>query len=1037
MGWQELVKNVEDFISNVTNGLNRFAVESVVGGTQKVTVATPGPLSTSLDTDGSGGQDLRVWIAPEADLFQGEVGAAVTLQRLGDRPPAGLSLTVWIGLDGGVGNVGAAPQSMKFAFVGVDCPRGQVLPKELKFRIRMKAVGTGTEVGLRIETTQATAPLSVRGGMLTSPVTVVNNIRIGSPKTATEGNDVRLEIGGPADSPLSLTEDDPLSVRVTSAGDTTVQYEAPRPLPLSAAAELRSPGASRRIRFATTRMPERLSAVVGTGMVTVDPAESMTADVRVSGLRLPTPFTPFTDATGRLTLARPVQAAWTAAPLKVAITPVPSAAEGPPLLALNALLYTGGEQSPPVPRQALVAEYLDGKDAWLAVDSLSALHVEREAETVSATVTLADPLPGEASLPARSLRAYAALADGTLVDVRASRLDADEPRGSTGTLKGLLRLVSGLVRVELSGRLRHLRALYADATARTEAWCALTPPRLQFELESGTNPMRLALTPSAAFVLTADRRARTADGGLAAFARLAGRLLVNAPVRGHYGTVPRLPGVGGAAAADCSLTFHHDAAETAYPPELVGMSLRYDTGVNKDAAPRTIRAVAPGVLTTDPFKFRPAEGDTFTVVATTALLEADSRTAPRTPGGVSATVSAAAEQGLRLATRFHPQFVRRTARSLLEAGPVPLPLETVAIAARLEGVRRASLDPPIRAGQGDLQVTVLLDRDRPRRSLRYAEDRRWDVPETVRAQLPDLPPGPGAGPYARVLLADAPDTITFGGTAGPGTRSWTVTRTGGTGRGWLWMLTEELRRTGQMAGLGVLCADLIDLPTTTTVTLSDGLPDVRRDGGAGDVMWTPDAGWLPPSSQSLTVQGNLDVSDVLYCSFQPGPAGSGATYPALGKDQWSLIAIPFARLFDTGAALQRFTLWSLEEGKPDNPDRDTRIALEVTGLRADLDLDRFGLMASQGLRSYSYPLRGRLLSAEIQLEQYTGAWMVGGGQAPDYERPAEDTGLWFLRAVRMFKVPPFDPISDAYFGNTGGPGVGNRPRLYPKPRRRP
>ena len=89
-------------------------------------------------------------------------------------------------------------------------------------------------------------------------------------------------------------------------------------------------------------------------------------------------------------------------------------------------------------------------------------------------------------------------------DVRASQAEASQPQGNSGTLSGSVDLDTGTVRGEISGRLRHLRALYDDGTARNEAWTVATPPTLRFSYEN-TDCIRFLLTPEAAMAVTADR----------------------------------------------------------------------------------------------------------------------------------------------------------------------------------------------------------------------------------------------------------------------------------------------------------------------------------------------------------------------------------------------------------------------------------------------------------------------------------------------------------------------------------------------------
>ena len=76
---------------------------------------------------------------------------------------------------------------------------------------------------------------------------------------------------------------------------------------------------------------------------------------------------------------------------------------------------------------------------------------------------------------------------------------------------------------------------------------------------------------------------------------------------------------------------------------------------------------------------------------------------------------------------------------------------------------------------------------------------------------------------------------------------------------------------------------------------------------------------------------------------------------------------------------------------------------------------------------------------EIRLKNYTGAWALAkdADLLPDiYERPDEDTGSWFLRAIGKLG------IADTYFGNTAGtspagPGRGRKGRPTYEQNRRP
>jgi hypothetical protein len=361
-----------------------------------------------------------------------------------------------------------------------------------------------------------------------------------------------------------------------------------------------------------------------------------------------------------------------------------------------------------------------------------------------------------------------------------------------------------------------------------------------------------------------------------------------------------------------------------------------------------------------------------------------------------------------------------------------------AVAARVEGILSLAVPPPIGPGQGPLAADIEFDPARPRRSVRYAENRRWIVPESVREGLPpSMPSDERLVPQVRALLANAPDSISIRSNVSPGAtpsspvHSYLLTRSGGDGQGWIWALTEQRRRNGVMVGVGVISLNLTALPRSLGLILADDLDNVRRHTAPRDVMWTWSLGWRQPGSQAVIVSGDLRVERVVSASFWSGvevPLGPGtiASYPGRDLDQWDLTTVPFAHLHDAGVGDQRLTIWTLDGNDWYDPDRQSGLGVEATRLSADLDLDRYRALLSPARRSYaSIPW---VKQAEIQLQGYTGAWLLDGSSATNpvpYERPDEDTGFWFLRAIN--KLPG---IGDAYFGNTSG-NINGRQRLYP------
>jgi hypothetical protein len=1060
MWWRKLLESLGRLISNLGRSVDRFYVETRMGSTRAWFLLAPSPpfpaVWNNLDIDGSGGADLRIRITPTVALPPD--GFTITIERVGSGT-ADVSATVFIGVDDGVYPPGTPPAQMDFAFVGFEGEPGKVAPERLQVFFRQRDVGGNTEITAEISARNAQGPLRVRGGLMTSPVTLQAarggvlggpvTIRAGSIARATELTDVILGISLPSGG--TVTIDPPIRVQAVSATTgTTVAYSAPEVLVLDADATIRSPSSSSRVRLHTGRMPASLNASVSDTEVVIHPAESLTLDVRAVGLPLPLEFT---SASVQLTIpGLPLRVAWGPSPVIINVG-LQSGATGAFAVRINTQLLTGSHtietlKSPPQPRQAVVAEYVEypaqqqdpeRRELWAAVNALGHLRVTMQqtgaATSVAATLTLVDPVSdGAVSVPSRSMRLSARTANQLAADVRVSELVADSSRGGAGTLSATVDLDTGSVKAKVSGRLRHLRALYDDGAARTEAWTVATPPNLTLTYDN-TDRLRFELVPDAAMAVTADRRT-VVGGGLVGFDRLFARLLLNAPVRGHYGMIPRQPTVQGTAAAGSFVTVHRDAANTDFPPELVGMSLRYENGKNKGQT-RAITAAATGILWTDPFEFTPSVGDMFVVVATDMLLQASDKLAhPSTRRGVSASVSAARLRDQRIATRIHPQVVQHTNSELLLAESPYSGAARDAVAARVEGILSVAIPPPIGPGQGPLAADIELDPARPRRSVRYAENRRWSVPESVRVALsPWVPSDQRLVPQVRALLADAPDSIfirtsvSAGATPSSPVHSYSLRRSGGGGQGWIWALTEQQRRNRELAGIGVISLNLVALPQSLGLILADDLDDVRRHTAPRDVMWTWSLGWRRPSSQAITVSGDLRVERVVYASFWSGldyPYASGtASYSGRNLDQWDLTTVTFAHLHDAGVGDQRLTIWTLDGNDWHDPDRQSGIGLETTGLNADLDLDRYRALLPPALRSYhAIPW---IKQAEIQLQGYTGAWLTWSDalNPVPYERPNEDTGFWFLRAID--KLPG---IGDAYFGNTPG-NINGRQRLYP------
>jgi hypothetical protein len=1041
MWFEQPMKSLGDLVAGLGQTVFRFYAETEVGTTRRLFFLSP-VLNNDLDTDGSGITDLRVRIVPHVALPPD--GLTVTFQRLGAGVP-GVSARIYIGIDGGIWPVGTPPPTMQFAFVGFDGDTGSPPPQELQVAFEQRGTGT-THLALDVSATNVPGPgVRLRAGLLTSAPAVApaeripgsgTTIRTANPAAATQLTDARLRLGLPSGATLTLTTPVHIAVDTTPAG-TTVQYAAPVPLAVSADVTSRGPG-NTRLLASTPLMPAHVDVSVAPTEAFVVPDAPLRLDLRGTGL--PAPLPGLTNATLRVTLpGAPLRAAWGPPPVLIDVGLRPGA-PGDLALALNAELLTGDRTvesllPPPQPRQALVAEYDDGRDLWLAVNALGGLRVMREVAgtrtTVQARLTLDRPLADEAPpVPPRSVRVSARTANRLTADARASGLDPDA--GTRGTLSGQVDLDDRSLTAQVSGRLRHLRAVYDDGRARTEAWTLVTPATLDVTARYGDGDLDVTVAPRSAVAVNGDRVAY-AGGAVGPFARLFARLLLGAPLRVRYATTPRQPTVRSTAAVGSTTTVHLDNAATAFPPELVGMALRYESGVNAGAE-RTITAVAPGELRTDAFPSAPTAGDGFVVVSLDALLDAtESLPQPSTRRGVSAVVSAASARDHRRATRVSPQVVRQTTRRWVPLVSAPGPDELDAVAARVEGVLRAQLPPPVGPGQGALALDLDLDPTRLRRSLRYAEDRRWILPESVRTELAEtrldvLRPVP----RMRALLADAPDTVVLRTAAGVGTSTYFLSRVGGGEQGWVWAVIEQSRWNGQFAGLGVISLDISALPRRVGLVLADPLADVRRRTPPGDIMWTPPSAWLAPSSQTVLVGGgDLRVDRIVYASFWPGRSGrsdgTAQSYPMRDLDQWDLTTVSVAHLHDTGAADQRITIWSLDQRDWDDPDHRSGIAVEAIGLNADLDLDRYRALLPPALRNYT-AIRWTK-TTELQLQGYIGAWALTGESGgpipgPDYERPTEDVGFWLVRAINQ--IPG---VGDAYFGNTSG-NINGRQRLY-------
>ncbi|WP_067832511.1 hypothetical protein [Actinomadura kijaniata] len=1037
MWWDKLRSSLGDLIGGLVGAGFRCYAETEVGAQRKLFLLTPG-LANDLDTDGSGGADLRVWFTPHLALPPD--GLAVTFERRGNGVP-GLSARVFIGIDGGVFPVGSPPASMRFAFFGFEGAQETVAPDRLRVDLTQRAKDAETHLDVRLSTAGAAPGVRFHTGMITGPVAIIeaervpgpdNRIRTADLARAIDRVDARLLLGQDDGGPLALTDANPLRVEVdTAPTGTSLRYTAPGPLTVGFDVENEGAGGYLRLAGDVDLMPDRLSADIKA--TTADVTANGPLRVHVRGAGLPLPLAGLASATAELDLpARPLKVSWGPAPLRLSVALGQPIAGTPATgLALNAHLLRGMwnvqfMNPPPLPGQAVVGEYDDGNDLWLAINTLENLRLRHTQDgsqtTADAELILGMPRTGDTAPPPRSLRVTVRRSGRLFLDARSSGLDPVSDNNPQGVLRANIDLDTGSADVRLTGRLRHLRARHDDGTAITEAWTPVTPPDLRVRARYDTG-LDVTVTPAAAMALTGDR---IAYGGnpLGQFARVFARLLVNAPLRGRYVMMSRLPEITGKAVAPLTVDTHTAAPGTAFPPEIKGMSLRYETGVNCGVA-RTITGVFATRVTTQAFPAAPSVDDRFTVVAPDVTLEASGALQrPSTRKGVSLVASAATARDRRLATRIHPQVVRQTTRVLANTPPRPDTLDTVAV--RIEGITDFRSPSPNGPGQAFLAFDLSFDPSRPRRSLRYAENRRWLMSEEMRVLLgADRSAVLRPAPRVRALLADLPDQIMVRSTAGPGRRAFRLARVGGSGHGWVWAMLDQHRCTGEFAGTGLLSLDLSSLPLRTGVILADDLADVRRSAPPGDVMWPSPAGWLAPSSQTVTISGgDLRLDRVVYASFWPGRLNrTGAniatsqSYPTRDQDEWDLITADFAVLRDTGANGQQVTIWMIDSTDWDNPDRGRGVAVETAGLNADVIVDQYWALLPPRVRDYAtVPW---VKTAEIELYQYTGAWAMVNDSlirtTPNYEKPDEDTGFWFLRAIGVISG-----IGDAYFGNTSG-----------------
>jgi len=1049
--WKKLLTSLANLLSKIGQSVFPFYAETWVGTSQLLFSLLP-VVWNYLDIDGDKNADLRIRLVPTLALPPD--GVIVTIERWGTTVLTDVSAIVFIGIKD------IPPADMQLAFFGYLGEQGKIAPEKLNIFLEQKSVSTNTVVTARLGVTNAQDLVRVRAGFMTSSVSPHSaidprsntpiQIRTGDLTTAPEKVDVTLSVSIPS----GVSSDPLLEVKVTAPtiGSGTLQatYSAPQVLKLAAYATTKSQGKESHMFLRTNRMPSSLTLTLTDIDAVIQPNEALTIDVGGIGLPLP-PELGFTSARAQVELpGLPMRVAWKPPPLVFEVGPTPDT-KGQFKMRLNARLLPGQQSIAsldplPQPLQALVAEYLEGQQLWAAIDGLEGARVTMEkagtSTHVTVSLTMTDPLT---NLSPRSVRLFASMTDSAdpepkrlNYDVRASEFLADSARGS-GTISGDVRLVTALgdpkkvilVNATVVGPLRHLRALYEGSGSRIEAWIPLTSPQLDLTYGDEIEPMSMTFRPSAVMAIGADYRAVGEDTLLGPYARVFARLLFDGVINAHYGMVPRQPEIRGTAADGSTPFLLIDAQTTAFPPEVVGMSLRYEGGTNQGQT-RTIRAVGMGRLeTSEPFPNPPSASDPFVVVATDLLFDVMQPLHEPSPRqGLSAAVSLGGIADVRLATRMNPQVRQVSSHtwvpSVANLGPgVPR-----ADAARIVGLRRVQLHPPVAAGQGWLRADIELDPGRAARSLRFAQDQRWFLPDAIRESIETGTPSTvRRRPVTRVLLADAPDLISI-----QGPTPLLLTRVGGAKprvvpeekQGWVWMELLQQRRTGALAGLGILSLDLAAIPEQLSVIIGKDLSEAKRTtipigATTGDVMPTP-ASWLI-SSQAVTVSKDLHIERVVFASFWPGGAplsplvsaiwsGDDTSYPTIHRDEWSLITVPFVHLHDAGAANQRFTVWQLEEKKFGDPDRGAGIGFEASGLSADLDLDRYRALLTRGLQGYwNIPWEKKV---EIQLQAYTGAWLLDGiSSTPTYN--AVEMGFWFLRAIDKIRG-----IGDAYFGNTAG-----------------
>jgi len=709
-------------------------------------------------------------------------------------------------------------------------------------------------------------------------------------------------------------------------------------------------------------------------------------------------------------------------------------------LDINARLLTGSQSRQSIepllqPLQALVVEsleYLEGQELWAAIDGFAGALVRMTktgpATTVNASLSIGDPLNPSTNLAPRSVRLFASMPDSAdpehkqlNYDVRASEIVPDAGKG-LATISADVKFDNDFVSAKVTGRLRHLRALSKGSGSRIEAWMPLTPATVELSYDGRTTsqPVCITLRPSAVMAIGADY---TDVAGIRlepyAYARVFARLLFDSVINAHYGMVPRQPEIRGTAADGSTTSILRDTQATAFPPELMGMSLRYEGGANLGQT-RTISVVGAGTLeTSEPFPNPPITGDPFRVVATDLLFDVTQPLAVRSPRqGLSAAVSLG-RTNKRLATRMNPQVLQVSGRTLLTTLGSSGPSVALADAVRIQGLRKVQLRPPDTAGQGWLHADIELDPNRAARSLRFAQDERqgWELLDSLER----------SHAITRVLLADAPDLVNV---QGPPPLPLLLTRVGGVKprvikgekQGWVRMELLQLRHTGGIAGLGIVSLDFVAIPQQVGIILGENLSEARRRTNGIKMLDTPPNWSL--KSQAVTISGDdLRIERLRFASFWAGPPGANnrQSYPARNEDEWSMITGAFIHLHDAGVADQRLTVWQLDEKLLDNPDRGAGIGIEASGLTADLDLDQYRALLTPPPVNVFSPSEAVLTyfnipwqkKVEIQLKEYQGAWLLDGGISPKYN--AVEMGFWFLRAIdKIFG------IGDAYFGNTTG-----------------